>query len=75
MVLEVRLRGDEAACPHCGQPSSRVHSRYRRRLEDAPIAGRAMALRLRVRRFFCDNPGCGSRTFAEQAAELTTPRA
>jgi transposase len=75
VILDVRLRGEEATCPHCGQPSSRVHSRYHRRLEDAPIAGRAMSLRLRVRRFFCDNPGCGSRTFAEQADELTTPRA
>jgi transposase len=75
VVLDVRLRAEQAACPRCGQLSRRVHSRYHRRLEDAPVAGRAIALRLRVRRFFCDNPGCGSRTFAEQAAELTTTRA
>jgi hypothetical protein len=25
-------------------------------------AGRAVMLRLRVRRFFCDNTGCGART-------------
>jgi hypothetical protein len=28
-----------------------------------------------VRRFFCDNISCSSRTFAEQPAELTEPRA
>lgn len=28
-------------------------------------------LRLRVRRFFCDNAGCGARTFVEQVAGLT----
>ena len=34
-----------------------------------------MQLRLQVRRFFCDNSGCPSRTFAEQPAELTASRA
>jgi transposase len=52
-----------------------VHSRYQRRLADAPIAGRPVELRVRVRRFFCDNTGCGARTFAEQPDELTVTRA
>jgi hypothetical protein len=52
-----------------------VHSRYRRRLADAPIGGRPVEIVLRVRRFFCDNAGCPARTFAEQARGLTTPRA
>jgi transposase len=75
LVLDVRLRAAEATCPRCGQSSRRVHSRYRRGLDDAPIAGRPVRLRLRVRRFFCDNAGCPARTFAEQPAELTAPRA
>jgi len=75
LILDVRLRAAEAACPRCGQSSRRVHSRYRRGLDDAPIAGRAVQLRLRVRRFFCDNADCPARTFAEQPAELTAPRA
>ena len=75
VVLHAHLRDDEAACPRCGQPSRRVHSRYRRQLVDAPIAGRPVQLRLRVRRLFCDNAACGARTFAEQPAALTAPRA
>ena len=75
VVVDARLRVDESACPRCGQPSRRVHSRYRRRLVDAPIAGRPVQLRLRVRRFFCDNAACATRTFAEQPATLTAPRA
>jgi hypothetical protein len=51
-----------------------VHSRYRRLLGDVPIGGRPLQLRLLVRRFFCVNPGCAARTFAEQPAELTAPR-
>jgi transposase len=49
-----------------------VHSRYQRRLADAAIGGRRVVLRLRMRRFFFDNPGCGARTFAEQIPGLTS---
>jgi transposase len=73
--LAARVRADTAACTRCGQAASRVHSRYRRRLADAPIGGRPVEIVLRVRRFFCDNTGCPARTFAEQVPGLTTPRA
>ena len=33
-----------AACRRCGQFSSRVHSRYRRRLADAPVGGHPVVL-------------------------------
>jgi hypothetical protein len=35
------------------------------------VAGQSVALRLRVRRFFCDAIGCAARTFAEQVDGLT----
>jgi transposase len=73
--LWARARGDQAACPQCGQPSDRVHSTYGRRLADAPVGGRRVVIRLAVRRFFCANPGCPARTFAEQVAGLTSRRA
>jgi transposase len=73
--LTARVRADTAGCARCGQLSARVHSRYRRRLADAPIGGRPVEIVLRVRRFFCDNSGCPARTFAEQVAGLTAPRA
>jgi len=75
VVLAVRLRAVGAACPGCGQVSVRAHSRYERRLADAPVAGREVQLRLRVRRFFCDNLQCPARTFAEQPQTLAAPRA
>ncbi|WP_420719402.1 transposase family protein [Streptomyces sp. RTd22] len=53
-------------CPECGTSSGRVHSRYVRRLADAAIGGQMTAIDLEVRRFFCDNGGCGKKTFAEQ---------
>lgn len=51
--------------------SSRVHSRYERRLADAAMAGTPVAIRLRVRRFFCDDQACPAVTFVAQPADLT----
>ncbi|WP_309238812.1 ISL3 family transposase [Actinoplanes aureus] len=65
------MRQDEGMCPACAASSSRVHSRYERTLVDAPVAGLVVRILLRVRRFFCDNPECRSKTFVEQVDGLT----
>jgi hypothetical protein len=44
-------------------------------LADAAVADRRVEIRLRVRRFFCDNTGCSARTFAEQIPGLTVRHA
>lgn len=70
-----RVRAVAGACSKCGSHSQRVHSRYPRTLADAPIGGQRAELVLEVRRFFCDNPECQKKTFAEQVPELTAPHA
>ncbi|MEV6340637.1 transposase family protein [Nocardia vinacea] len=69
--MEAAVATSTARCPGCETVSARVHSRYRRRLADAAVAGRAMILRLVVRRFFCPKISCAARTFAEQIDGLT----
>jgi transposase len=59
------------ACPDCGRGSARVHSRYGRKSADVTVGGRPVVIGLSVRRLFCDAPGCGRRTFAEQVGRLT----
>nr|WP_228046009.1 transposase family protein [Saccharopolyspora sp. HNM0983] len=68
-----RVDANGASCWSCGTPA--VHSRYERTLADLPVAGQPVALRLRVRRFFCDDRTCSVRTFAEQVEGLTTRHA
>ena len=60
-----------AHCPVCGHMSGRVHSHYRRTLADLPSYGIVTELRLTARRFFCDNPHCTRRVFAEPLDGLT----
>lgn len=72
--LRARARAGDAACPRCGVSSGKVHSTYCRRLSDDAIGGRRVRIRLRIRRFFCGNPDCPARTFAEQVSGLTSRR-
>ncbi|MEW1552083.1 transposase family protein, partial [Streptomyces tsukubensis] len=69
--IRARCAGPDGVCPACGTSSGRVHSRYARTLADTAVAGRAVGIELRVRRFFCDDAACGKRTFAEQVDGLT----
>jgi transposase len=74
ILLLASLRSSQA-CPDCMHASSRVHGRYSRRLADLPCQGRSVGLRLKVRRFFCENPACVRKTFAEQFPEMAPAHA
>ena len=45
----------EAACSECGRTSGQIHSRCERYLVDLPSHGRAVHLRVQVRRFRSGN--------------------
>jgi len=75
VTLELDPAASTAACPTCGLPARRVHSRYTRQMEDLPWAGTPARLRVRVRRFFCDTLTCPRRTFVESLAPVADPHA
>lgn len=55
-----------STCPICSQTSKRVHSRYSRTLLDLPISGNLARVRLKARKFFCDNFECPRKVFTER---------
>jgi transposase len=57
-VITVRSPAAQGDCPDCGSGVHRVHSRYARTLADLPLSGRAVQLKLLVRRFRCDRALC-----------------
>lgn len=63
--IDLASRRAAVACPACGTPAQRVHSRYQRTLADLPWQGLAVQLRLETRRFFCETATCSRQTFAE----------
>src|SRR3954465_12675107 len=75
VTVVARSRLPTSPCPDCRAPSSRVHSRYDRRPAGLPWQGRPVAVRLRARRFFCAEPACPRRTFAERLPGVARPSA
>src|SRR5579859_6122659 len=71
VTLVVSSTQPEGCCPLCREPTSRVHSRYERMLQDLPFSGRCVRLFLHVRRFFCANRSCPRQIFAERLPALT----
>ncbi|MEV4245845.1 transposase family protein [Streptosporangium canum] len=55
--------------------SPRIHSRYRRRLQDVTCGEVPVTIELAVRRWFCVSPGCPVRAFTEQVPEPAQPYA
>jgi Transposase/zinc-finger of transposase IS204/IS1001/IS1096/IS1165 len=70
LLVHVVSQSSRACCPLCGVQASRIHSRYWRRAADLPCAGRQVSLMLTVRKFFCPNPSCPRKIFAEQFPDL-----
>ncbi len=69
-VVCARGSAGSSRCPSCQALSSRVHSRYLRRVSDLPRFGIPVTLHIRCRRFFCDNKACKQRTFAESLGDF-----
>ena len=65
ICISARCRAVEGFCPGCGRRSESVHSHYERRLLDLPSHGRAVQLKVTVRRFRCVHGDCNRRIFAE----------
>ncbi len=62
-----------SCCPLCAHASSQVHSRYQRTLRDVPCGDRKVVLHLSVRKFFCCNPNCPRKIFAERLSPFARP--
>src|SRR5215207_8794274 len=66
ITLVVRTTSSRTTCPGCQRTSSRVHSRYVRRVADLPWHGVKVKLELHTRRFRCRNSLCTQRIFCER---------
>jgi hypothetical protein len=75
ITLTLRTVSPTAACPLCGTVSSRIQSRYTRKLCDLPSVGRPLRLIMHVRRFFCRQGTCAQKIFVERLPELCRPHA
>jgi len=75
MTISVSSADQKGVCPHCQAISQRVHSCYQRQPSDLPFAEYNVRLDMLVRRFFCDNDRCETKTFAEGISKFIKPYA
>ena len=73
LVVVLRSTILAACCPLCREPSTRIHSRYRRTPRDLPWGGHPVRLVLLVRKFFCGTVSCARRIFAERLPTVVAP--
>lgn len=73
LVIAVVTTHPTSCCPLCSEASSSIHSHYQRVLRDAPCAGRRVQLLLTVRKFYCRNPLCERKVFAERLPAFVKP--
>ena len=71
--ISVHSAGGVGRCPSCGEPSRRVHSRYRRRVADLPLGGQRVRLVVVAPRYRCDVVRCGQQIFTERFANGVLP--
>jgi transposase len=75
VVIHAHPEATFAICPSCNRPSTRIHSRYRRRLADFPWQGRTAVIEVRARRFRCASSDCERRVFTERLPTITGVKA
>jgi transposase len=69
VLLQAVSSSNSAICPYCQTLSSKRHSVYVRKPQALACADAAIQLVLSVQRYFCENPSCTHRTFAERIQE------
>jgi len=70
VLITAKSATSNNVCPTCGQPSTRVHSYYERRIADLPISAKSVVIHLTVRRFRCLNKICRRVTFTETITDF-----
>lgn len=72
--LHLRATRKTAQCPECLKRSRSVHSCRRRRIQHLPCSGRTLWLIFAVRHWYCRNPSCSRKIFAESLAPFAGPQ-
>lgn len=61
-------------CPACIKRITSVHHRRRRRIQHLPCSGQALWLIFAVSHWYCRNPSCSRKIFAESLEPFAGPR-
>lgn len=72
--INLRATRKSANSPECLKRSSSVHSCRRRRIQHLPCSGQTLYLSFSVRHWYCRNPSCSRKIFAESLVPFAGSR-
>lgn len=72
VILSLISKQKGCVCPVCGTIANRVHSYYFRTIKELPAFDYKVFLKLRSRKFHCDNLVCKRKVFTERYEEYFT---
>lgn len=74
ITIHLRATRKTALCPEYLKRSCSVHSCRRNRIQHLPCAGRTLWLIFAARHWYCRNPSCSRKIFAESLAPFAGPQ-
>jgi len=69
LVFVVDYQKDHVKCPVCGKKADKVHDRKTQMIQDTPLRGRKVAIRLEKKRYSCSN--CGKRAIPKRIQSIS----
>lgn len=67
-ILSLNSKQIGRICPVCGTMASKIHSYYFRTIKELPVFDYKVLLKLRSRKYYCDNLVCNRKVFTERYA-------
>lgn len=74
-LLQLRTTASSASCPSCSQLSTHKQGTYIRNFQDLPWAGIRVKVNLCVKKFYCKDPACPQKVFAQRFGKDLPPYA
>ena len=65
IIIHMKSLSKTCICPRCHQTLKHYHGTYTRKVQDLPILGKNVQLRIKAHEYICDNDACPVRTVAE----------
>lgn len=65
ITLFMRSQKVEQLCPLCNIPATKLHSYYYRSFRDLPVFENKVLIKLKCRKFYCENQSCIRKIFVE----------
>ncbi|OIJ20126.1 hypothetical protein BKP45_10080 [Anaerobacillus alkalidiazotrophicus] len=70
----LKLITKATSCPSCNCVSTRIHSKYTRRIQDLPMNNLMVCFTIQLNKWYCDNSVCQTKIFTERLSWLESYR-